>query len=132
MSESAPGFAKHPQHQIDIEPIQQTARVTFAGEVIATTTDALRLCESRYPPVIYIPFADCQQALFVPSDTETYCPFKGTASYWTLQLTNPADADSDKATDAVWGYKDPYSEVLPIKNLVAFYLSKFDIEITLS
>jgi len=129
VSKPAEGFAKHPNHRIDIEPCQQPVRVSFAGQTIATSANALLLHESRYDPVIYIPFSDCEKHFYVPSDTETYCPFKGKASYWSLQLSN--DATSGVAIDAVWQYQDPYIEVASIKNLVAFYQSKFDITIDL-
>jgi len=129
MSKSAPGFAKHPDHKIVIEPAQRTVRVSYADKAIAISSSALLLRESRYDPVIYVPFDDCQREFYVPSDTETYCPFKGTASYWSLQMG--PEVGKATALDAVWEYRDPYQEVLPIKRYVAFYQSKFDISIEL-
>jgi len=126
VSKAAPGFAKHPQHKITLEPLKQSANVSFAGQVVATSSEALLLHEGRYEPVIYLPFDDCHASLYVSSDTETYCPFKGTASYWSLKVGD------ELAVDAAWEYRDPYTEMLPIKNFVAFYQSKFDIKIRLT
>lgn len=128
MSKPAPGFAKHPNHTIVIEPTERPVRVSFADQLVATTSSALLLRESRYDPVIYIPFDDCQRDFYVPSETETYCPFKGTASYWSLKVSD--DSATGTAIDAVWEYRDPYQEVRSIKNFVAFYQRKFDIEIS--
>ena len=125
MSKSAPGFATHPNHRIDIEEVTQTVRVSFANHTIATSTRALLVRESRYDPVIYLPITDCKHEWYIPSNTETYCPFKGTASYWSLQI------GEELAVDAVWEYRDPYKEMAAIKNAVAFYQSKFDIDIKL-
>ncbi|MXG91605.1 DUF427 domain-containing protein [Nocardioides flavescens] len=109
-------------------PITVTAtegRVTvFRGErKIADTTQALTLAEASYPPVQYVPLADVDSAVLQPSDHASYCPFKGEASYYSL------DVDGDRADDAVWTYEAPYDAVADIAGHVAFYPDQVRIEV---
>ena len=55
---SAPGFKKHPEHRIEAKPAGVSVRVTFNGEVIADSRDAIRLDESKYAAVYYVPRKD--------------------------------------------------------------------------
>ena len=50
-----------------------------------------------------------------PSSHETYCPYKGDASYYSLR------DDERSADDAVWTYRTPYDAVAEIADHVAFY-----------
>jgi len=55
-----------------------------------------------------------------PTDHHTFCPYKGTASYWTIKV------GSKVTENAVWGYPDPFDEVAAIKDFVAFYWDRVD------
>ena len=98
------------------------ARVTVSlgGRVIADTTAALTLREASYPPVQYIPLADVDAAVLRPSDHATYCPFKGDASYSSLQVGD------DVVDAAMWTYPEPYDAVAEILDHVAFYPERVD------
>ncbi|MEW2517211.1 DUF427 domain-containing protein [Actinacidiphila alni] len=104
-----------PDHPITVEPNPERVVVRAAGKVIADTTSALTLREADYPPVQYIPLADVEESALRPSDAQTYCPYKGDASYYSL-----VTADGEIA-DAVWTYEKPYDAVGPIAGHVAFY-----------
>ena len=91
----APGFEKNPDHSIRLEPVVGSVQVEAFGQVIAETVAAIRLTESRYPPVVYVPRSDVRFDLLQDSDISTYCPFKGTARYWSLRV------DDDFFGDAV-------------------------------
>ena len=69
-------------HPITVEPTGKHVTVRVNGEVVADTDEALTLQEATYPAVQYIPLRDVVAARLTPSDTETYCPFKGDASYY--------------------------------------------------
>jgi uncharacterized protein (DUF427 family) len=114
---SAPGYAKNPQHRIVTRPAGVRVKVSFKGEVIADSTRAVRLEEGSYPAVYYLPRSDVKMDRLVRSTHQSYCPFKGTASYYSLK--NGAD-------NAVWSYETPYDEMMPIKELLAFYPDKVD------
>jgi uncharacterized protein (DUF427 family) len=114
-----------PDHPITITPTEGRVVVKVAGTVVADTRAALTLQESTYPAVQYIPLADVDTSLLEPTTTESYCPYKGDASYYSIP------AGGDKAVDAIWEYKEPREAVAEIKEHVAFYPNRVDsIEIT--
>lgn len=119
---SGPGYAKHPSHQISLEQSKTLCEVRLDGELLVSSTECLIMKEGKYPPVIYFPLAALPQDRLLPSTTETYCPFKGTANYWHLQASN----STGQVDDLVWGYASPYDEMTDITGYVAFYESKVD------
>jgi len=114
---SGPGYKKYPDHRITTKPAGVRVRVKLDGEVIADTRDAIRLEEGDYPAVYYIPRKDVKMDRLVRSKHQTVCPFKGTASYYSL---------ANGAENAVWTYETPYDEVSVIKERLAFYPDKVD------
>jgi uncharacterized protein (DUF427 family) len=113
-----------PDHPITIEKTGPRVVARVGAHVVADTTRALTLREAGYPPVQYIPLDDVDQTLLASSDTQTYCPYKGDASYDTITLPNgPA------LTDAVWTYHKPYESVAPIANHVAFYTDRVQVAV---
>ena len=107
-------------HPIAIQNTGKRVTVSWRGLVIAETEDALTLSESTYPIVQYIPLKDVKPEVLERSDHTTYCPFKGTANYFSL-VTDGARDDN-----VVWIYEDPYDAVAQIKDYVAFYPNKVD------
>ena len=110
-----------PDHPITVEKNPARVTVRVGDQVVADTTAALVLQESNYPPVQYIPLADVDPAAIKPTDTSTYCPYKGDASYYTL-----VTSDGELA-DAIWTYRTPYPAVAEIADHVAFYPNKVTI-----
>ncbi|MGY0018835.1 DUF427 domain-containing protein [Streptomyces sp. YJ-C3] len=98
-------------HTITIEQGSQRVRVVRDGQVLAESARPLLLRETGCPVRYYLPPEDVRTELLAPSDTTTYCPFKGTASYWSLP----------DAADLVWSYPEPKSEVSAIKDHLCFY-----------
>ncbi|MEU0662814.1 DUF427 domain-containing protein [Streptomyces lavendulocolor] len=98
-------------HRITIEQGTDHVRVVHDGHLIAESRRPLVLRETGCPVRYYLPAEDVRTELLTASDTHTYCPFKGTASYWSLP----------GAKDAVWAYPDPKPEVAGIKNHLCFY-----------
>ncbi|MFG1921994.1 DUF427 domain-containing protein [Cryptosporangium sp. NPDC048952] len=109
-----------PDHPITVTPNHNRVIVTVAGKVVADTRNALTLQESTYPPVQYVPLADVDQSLLERSSYESYCPFKGDATYYSIPL------GGDKSKDAVWEYNEPYEAVAAIKGHVAFWDGRVD------
>lgn len=109
-----------PDHPITIEPSAQRVRVRFGGKVVADTTRAMKLQESSYPAVYYIPRADADMSLLQATSHATHCPYKGDASYFTIQ------GDSGTAENAVWSYATPFPAVAGIKEHLAFYPNRVD------
>ncbi|HEY0448853.1 MAG TPA: DUF427 domain-containing protein [Actinophytocola sp.] len=112
-----------PDHPITVEKNPERVTVRVGGQVVADTTSALVLQESNYPPVQYIPLADVDQSLLTATDTSTYCPFKGDASYYSLSTPD------GELTDVIWTYRTPYEAVAPIAEHVALYANKVEITV---
>lgn len=96
--------------------------VRVAGEVIADTRAALRLAEASYPAVLYIPRSDARMSLLARSDHRTYCPYKGECSYFSIPSAGEC------GLNAVWSYEAPYPPVAVIKDHLAFYPDRVEIE----
>ncbi|MGK3204646.1 DUF427 domain-containing protein [Amycolatopsis sp. MEPSY49] len=109
-----------PDHPITVEPTKARVVVKAGGRVIADSRNAFTLQESTYPAVQYIPLADVDAGVLERTDHETYCPYKGEASYYSL------NAGEVKGENAVWTYEKPYDPVAPIKDHVAFYPNVVD------
>jgi uncharacterized protein (DUF427 family) len=109
-----------PDHPITIAPNPNRVRVTFNGRVIADTVRALTLREASLRPVQYIPRADADMSVLVRTAHATYCPYKGDAAYYSLEV------DGRTSANAVWTYEAPYAAVAAIKDHLAFYPSRVD------
>jgi uncharacterized protein (DUF427 family) len=109
-----------PDHPITITPNANRVLVTLAGKVIADTRSALTLQEASYPPVQYVPLADVDRSALERSATESYCPYKGDAAYYSIPV------GGDQSVDAVWEYQDPRPAVAAIKDHVAFWPGRVD------
>lgn len=109
-----------PDHPISIAQNANRVVVSLGGEVIADTVDALVLREANYPPVFYIPRRDVAMDLVQRSDTTSYCPYKGDASYFSIP------SGGARSADAIWSYEAPYEAVAEINGHVAFYPDRVD------
>jgi uncharacterized protein (DUF427 family) len=109
-----------PDHPITVTPTPARVVVTVAGKVVADSRRALTLQESTYPAVQYIPMDDVDRSLLEHTDTATYCPFKGDASYYSIPI------GGERSVDAIWVYERPHDAVAQIKDHVAFYPNRVD------
>jgi uncharacterized protein (DUF427 family) len=107
-----------PDHPITIAPTAERVVVRVGEQVIARSENALTLYEAGYAPVQYMPIGDVEATLIEPSETETYCPYKGVATYYSISLPRA------KIKDAIWTYVSPFEAVAEIAGLVAFYDGK--------
>lgn len=111
--------ARDPYHRVDILDTSRHVRIGLDGETLADTTRARVLYETSLPPRWYVPREDVRMDLLAPSDTRTGCAYKGFATYWSL-------GDED---DLVWSYPDPRDEAARIKDYLAFFDERVDVEI---
>ncbi|WP_375493724.1 DUF427 domain-containing protein [uncultured Jatrophihabitans sp.] len=112
-----------PDHPITVTPNPAHVVVTVAGKIVADTTAAQELREADYPPVQYVPRADVDMSVLQRTDHETYCPFKGESAYYSV------DAGSGVVDNVVWTYEAPYDAVAPIKDHLAFYADRPEIDV---
>jgi uncharacterized protein (DUF427 family) len=85
-------------------------KATWNGTVIAESDDTV-VVEGNH----YFPADAVDQSLLRPSDTHSVCPWKGTASYWSLEV------DGDTNADAAWYYPQPKDAAAEIRDRVAFW-----------
>ena len=111
-----------PDHPITVTPFEGKVVVRAGGKVIVETTHALTLKEASYPPVFYVPRTDADMNALERSTHETYCPYKGDASYFSLPT-------GSAGTNGVWTYETPYAAVAEIKDHLAFYADKVEIDV---
>lgn len=109
---------RSPYVRIDALPSGRHVRVVAGGEVVAESHRPVMLTETGLGPRYYLPRADVRMDLLTPTDTVSHCPYKGAASYWTLNVGEL------ELTDVVWGYDTPLREALRVAGLVCFWPEK--------
>ncbi len=123
MTERRSLYHEYPDYRVDLEPCDARIRVRVGGELVADTTRALIVRESKHAPVTYVPLDDVRGELVEPTDHTTFCPFKGDARYWTVQIGERT------FENLIWGYPEPFDEVAGIAGFVAFYPDRAEIEV---
>jgi adenylate cyclase len=101
-------------YRVVMEPGGKRVRVVFAGKTIADSMDVVVLHETRLPPQYYFPRKDVRMEFLRRTEHRTHCPFKGNASYWTIEAGNQV------ADNVVWSYEDPLQDVRAIQDYLAF------------
>ncbi len=114
----SPGHQRWPDHQVKESHVDHPMTVEVDGEVVATSRDVIRVDEDEHPPRFYFPRADVKAALLTPSNTNSDCPFKGHATYFSLTV------DDKELHDAVWTYEQPYDEHAALKGRLCFWDDK--------
>jgi uncharacterized protein (DUF427 family) len=116
----SPGHREHPEHHVLEKPVRGKMRAQIGDDVLAESSRVIEVDEDQNPPRYYFPREDVRMDRMKASDTHTYCPFKGEASYFSMELGDGPLAD------AAWTLKSPYDEHADLKDRVAFYSEKFD------
>lgn len=116
---SGPGYQKKTDHRVETKQAGVRVKVTFNGEVIADSADAIKMEETGCAPVFYLPRKDVKMEWLSRTAHRTHCPFKGDASYFTL-------SNGRTSENAVWSYEHPYDEMSAIKERLAFYPDRVD------
>jgi uncharacterized protein (DUF427 family) len=106
---------------VDILASSRHIRVELDGVTLADSHSPKILFETGLPPRYYLPLSDLRTDLMRPTDTLTHCPYKGSASYWSVGV---GDKTYD---DLVWIYRTPLPESQKIAGLACFYNEKVDI-----
>lgn len=112
---------RDPYTRVDTVLSSRRVRVEIAGQVVADTHRPVLLYETGLPTRYYIPKQDVRMDLLMPTDSVTKCPYKGTASYWSVRV------GGEVFKDFVWSYPAPIPECPKIENLLAFYNEKVDL-----
>jgi len=104
-----------------LEATARRIRVVHEGVAIVDTTRALRVLETSHPPVYYVSPQDVRMELMeVSGSRESFCEFKGVASYWNLR------GSSGVVEDVAWSYARPSAKFRALAGYLAFYASRVD------
>ena len=85
-------------------------KAIWNDEVIAESDETV-VVENNH----YFPIDSVIDAFLKPSDTTTFCPWKGTAKYYTLNV------EGVENTDAAWYYANPKEAAQEIAGRIAFW-----------
>lgn len=108
------GHPRNPYHRVDCVPTSRRLRVEVARTVVVDTTATTGVYETALAPRLYVDRSAVRGARLAPSSSTSYCPYKGTATWWDLELGDTV------VHDAAWSYDDPLPESLSIRGLLAF------------
>lgn len=112
--EEIAGHLRDPYHRVDVRESSRHVRVLVDGQVVAETGRPKLLSETGLPNRYFIPPEDVRRDLLQPSATHTVCPYKGTASYWMLQVSGR------RIPDAAWGYPAPLENAFKVRDHLCF------------
>jgi uncharacterized protein (DUF427 family) len=105
-----------------LERVDPPLRVVFAGVPVADAMagQAWRVLETHHAPTYYLPPEAVLEAALVPSPRESWCEWKGRATYFDLVL------NGRRARNAAWTYHAPSTRFAAIKDHIAFYATSVD------
>ncbi|BBY24415.1 DUF427 domain-containing protein [Mycobacterium stomatepiae] len=111
------GHAADAYHRIDIRSTSRHLVIRDGDRVVADTRHPLALYESGFAPRWYVPRNDVDESALESVDGQTFCPYKGIASYY----------DVGERKRAAWSYVNAWTEVERVSNLVSFEPDKIDV-----
>ena len=112
-----------PGHTINIVPTAAHVEVRLGGRLLAETDQAMKLDETGLPARYYLPPDDVQMDLLRPTTFHTDCPFKGVASYWSL------DIDGETYDGIVWSYEAPTDKAAKVRGMLSFYPDRTEVTV---
>lgn len=110
-----PGKLRDPYHRVDVRPSSRHVRITANGETVAESSRPMVLFETGIGLRFYLPPEDVRRELLHPTDTQTVCPYKGTARWWSLEVAGQT------IEDAAWAYPHPLDETQQARDHIAFH-----------
>ncbi len=117
------GHPRDPFHRVDILRSSRQVKVSIGGRVVAQSTRALAVNETGFPTRWYLPADDVEGAVLAPSPTSSVCPYKGIASYWSVEV------EGQSFPDAVWAYEDPFLPAAALKGARSFLADGIDVDV---
>ncbi len=107
--------------RITITPADLHVAIRLGGETVAESHRPVVLEEKGLPTRYYLPRDDVRTDLLRRTDRNTTCPYKGQASYWSLEVGGTVHEN------IVWSYETPIPEAEPIADLLCFYNERVDL-----
>jgi uncharacterized protein (DUF427 family) len=98
------GHLRDPYHRVDVRRSSRHVIVRCGDTVVAESRRPMLLSETGRPNRFYLPADDVRTDLLVSSTTTSVCPYKGEASYWSI------DDGTRTIADVAWGYHQPLTD----------------------
>jgi uncharacterized protein (DUF427 family) len=114
-------YPPNPYHRVDCRPTRRRLRVRVAGTTLVDTDDTVIVFETALEPRLYVDPSLVRTDLLRPTQTTSYCNYKGVASYWAAAIGDLA------VEDVAWSYQDPPPESLPITGYLSFDPARADV-----
>jgi uncharacterized protein (DUF427 family) len=112
--------ARDPYTRLDVLASSREIRAVIDGLTVAESRRPALLFETGLKTRYYLPRTDVRLDLLVPGKTESFCHYKGTASYYSMRVNGKL------FEDVIWYYAFPNPNMSRIKDLFAFYQEKLD------
>ncbi|MBV9641256.1 MAG: DUF427 domain-containing protein [Mycobacteriaceae bacterium] len=114
-------YPPNPYHRVDCRPTKRGLRVRVAGTTLVDTADTVIVFETALQPRLYVDPSHVRTDMLRPSQTTSYCNYKGVATYWSAVIGETV------VDDVAWSYPEPPPESLPIKGYLSFDAARVQI-----
>jgi uncharacterized protein (DUF427 family) len=108
------GHPRNPYHRVDCLRSRRRLRVEAAGATLVDTDETVAVYETALEPRLYVDRRFVRGGVLEASTTRSYCPYKGTATYWSARIGDVVLAD------IAWSYEDPLPESVALGQLLSF------------
>jgi uncharacterized protein (DUF427 family) len=109
------GHPRDPFHRVDARTSSRRVIVSYESMILAESTQPVFVYETMLPVRTYLPWEDVDFGLLERTTHSTICPYKGTASYWSVK------GAGSRAENIAWSYEQPLQDATQLAGLVAFY-----------
>jgi uncharacterized protein (DUF427 family) len=114
-------FAMRSGHTVTTARHNVHVEVKLGTRLLAASDQPVLLDETGLPTRYYLPREDVRMELFRPTSFHTTCPFKGEASYWSI------DIDGQTHDGIAWSYESPLDSVTDIREMISFYPNRAEV-----
>ncbi|CAI6086639.1 hypothetical protein V2G26_009763 [Clonostachys chloroleuca] len=104
-----------------LEQVSRHIKVIWEGQEIANTENAYWVLETHHPPTYYLPPSSIKIPL-TPTDRQTWCEWKGAATYYTVQ----SPLNGSVVSNRIWSYERPTDGFAAIKGYLSLYAGPWE------
>jgi uncharacterized protein (DUF427 family) len=108
------GHPRNPYHRVDCLRSERRLVVEVDHATLVDTAETLVVYETSLAPRLYVDPRHVRMDLLEQTSTETYCPYKGTATYWSARVGDGF------VNDVAWSYENPLPESVPLRGFLSF------------
>jgi uncharacterized protein (DUF427 family) len=112
---------RDPYKRVDALLSSRHIKIVLEGKTVAESRRPVIVFETGVPVRYYLPKEDVAQEFLEPYNLTTRCPYKGSASYWSVII------EGKSFENIVWSYLNPIPEISKIAGLLSFYNERVDV-----